>query len=577
MKTRFVLLLVLLLPAWAGASGVRATLDRSQVQLGETVTLNLSIDGGGNVGTPDLSPLAKDFDVLGSSSNSSISIVNGKRSARFTIGIALRPKHAGELEVPALAVAGGHTDPLKLEVTPPDPNAAGGGKDVFVEASVEPGRGYVGQQLLYTVRLYYAVNLERGSLDDPQLSGVDVRKLGKDVDYSAERGGRAYHVLERRYALVPRRAGTLVMPSLQFQGVAENASSPLDPGDFFGQSGLFGNGTTVTAASPTVTLHVQAPPSGWGSGAWLPARQLSLALDGLPAGGELRVGQPLNLHMSVQASGLPAETLPEPSLPALNGATVYPDRPVDTTTDDGKWLQGKRERTFAIVPQRAGALTIPATTLKWFNVQSGKTELASIPASTFTVLPAIGAAPAAPASTAPAPAAAASVAPMAGSTAPAAPATPDGAARWWRRIALASLGLWLLSMLGWWIWRRRRAAAPARPAAVTPSPDTSALRAAFLAAAGAGDAAVQARTLLAWARAERPGLQNLGALSAALASEPQRAAIAALQRRRYAGAPASAGDTGLRAAFERGFAWHGGRPHHDDSPLPPLYPFDLSK
>lgn len=573
MKARLILLLIaLLLPAWAGASGVRATLDRSQVQLGETVTLNLSIDGGGSIGTPDLAPLAKDFDVLGSSSNSSISIVNGKRSAQFTIGIALRPKHAGELEVPSLAVAGGRTDPLKLEVTPPDPNAAAGnGKDVFVEASAEPGRGYVGQQLLYTVRLYYGVNLDRGSLDDPQLPGVDVRKLGKDIDYGAERGGRAYHVLERRYALVPRRAGTLVMPSLQFQGVAENASSPLDPGDFFGQSGLFGNGTTVTAASPAVTLQVQAPPSDWGSGAWLPARQLSLALDGLPANGELRVGQPLNLHMSVQASGLPAEALPEPSLPALKGATVYPDRPVDATADDGKWLQGKRERTFAIVPQRAGTLTIPATTLKWFNVQSGKAELARIPASTLTVLPAIGAAPASAAS---APAAATSVAPTAGTAGPVAAAAPDGSARWWRRAALASLGLWLLSMLGWWAWRRRQAAAPARPAAVAP-PDTRALREAFLVAARTDDAADQARTLLAWARAERPDLQNLGALSAALASEPQRAAIAALQRRRYAEAPAGADGAGLRAAFECGFAWRGERPHDDDSPLPPLYPFDL--
>jgi hypothetical protein len=106
-------------------------------------------------------------------------------------------------------------------------------------------------------------------------------------------------------------------------------------------------------------------------------------------------------------------------------------------------------------------------------------------------------------------------------------------------------------------------------------PDTRALREAFLAAARAGDAADQARALLAWARAERPDLQNLGALSAALASEPQRAAIAALQRRRYAEATAGADGAGLRAAFERGFAWRGERPHDDDSPLPPLYPFDL--
>lgn len=572
------LLLALLLPAWACASGVRATLDRSRVQLGETVTLNLSVDGNGNIDMPDLSPLAKDFQVLGSSTNSSISIVNGSRSAQFTIGIALRPKHVGQLKVPSLAVAGGHTSPLLLTVTPPDPNAAANsGKDVFVEASVEPDHGYVGQQLVYTVRLYYDVNLS-GSLDEPQLAGVDVHKLGKSLNYDAERGGRQYHVLERRYALVPHHAGTLEIPSLQFQGTADDPSNPMDPGNFFGQNGLFGGGTSVSAASPAVSLHVQAPPADWGSSSWLPARQLTLTLDGLPANGELHVGQPLNLHMSVQASGLPADVLPEPSLPALSGATVYPDRPVDSTSDDGKWMHGKRERAFAVVPQRAGTLTIPATTLKWFNVQSGQAETASIPARSFTVLPATagtsGAAPAVSTSTAAAPT------PASAASAPtsAVAASSHGHVRWWRWIALASLLLWLLSMLGWWWYRRHRGAAKGAVTRVEPvmptPPAARALREAFMQAARGDDASVQAHALLAWARVERPDLRNLGELSAALSSSSQRAAIAAIQQRQYGGTPAGEG-VDLAATFARGFAWRNDTAGGDDSPLPPLYPFDL--
>lgn len=573
------LLLALLLPAWACASGVRATLDRSKVQLGETVTLNLSVDGNGNIGMPDLSPLTKDFRVLGSSSNSSISIVNGQRSAQFTIGIALRPLHVGQLTVPSLAVAGGHTAPLLLTVTPPDPGAAANsGKDVFVEASVEPDHGYVGQQLVYTVRLFYDVNLS-GSLDEPQLAGMEVHKLGKGSNYDAERGGRQYHVLERRYALVPQHAGTLQIPSLQFQGTADNPSDPMDPGNFFGQNGLFGGGTSVSAASPAVTLHVQAPPSNWGSSSWLPARQLTLTLDGLPASDELHVGQALNLHMSVQANGLPADVLPEPSLPALNGATVYPDRPVDSTSDDGKWLHGKRERAFAVVPQQAGTLTIPATTLKWFNVQSGQTETASIPAHSFTVLPAaaaIGAVPAASASTAAAPAPASAASAPASAVA----ASSHGHVKWWRWIALASLLLWLLSMLGWWWFRRHRGAtkvAPARVEPVMPAPPAArALREAFMQAARGDDASIQAHALLAWARVERPNLRNLGELSAALASKEQQVAIAAIQQRQYGGASAGEG-TDLTTTFARGFAWRNDAGGAGDSPLPPLYPFDLGQ
>lgn len=593
MKARcMILLLACLLPALACASGVRASLDRNQVQLGDTVTLNLTVDGGDNVAMPDLGPLARDFDVLGTSSSSSLNIVNGKRSASFTIGIALRPKRVGKLVVPSLTVDGSRTEPLMLDVTPPSPSVAANlGKHVFLEASVEPNHGYVGQQLLYTVRLYYDEDLS-GSLDQPQLDGVDVRKLGDDIDYDTERGGHMYHVIERRYALIPHRAGTLTVPPLQFQGMADDPMNPFDPGNFFGSANPFGSlnpfgqgnpfggsgsgGGAVSAAAPAVTLHVAPQPSSWGADAWLPARQLSLSLDGLPADGQVRVGQPLNLHMTVEASGLAADALPEPSLPTLDGAAVYPDRSVDSTDDSGKWLDGKRERAFAIVPQRAGTLVIPATTLKWFNVQSGRTEQARIPASTLTVLPAIGAG--------------SSGTPTAGASASLSSAsTPAAAASsttlhastpmvWWRWIALGSLALCaLLILFAAWLWRHQRVAVPP-PAPAAPvgseAPSGKSLRDAFLASTRSDDVAAQARHLLAWARVEWPALQNLGELSAALASDAQRAAIAWLQRRQYAGVAARDG-IDLHAAFAKGFAWRTANDGDDDAPLPPLYPFDL--
>lgn len=107
-----------------------------------------------------------------------------------------------------------------------------------------------------------------------------------------------------------------------------------------------------------------------------------------------------------------------------------------------------------------------------------------------------------------------------------------------------------------------------------PQTSTRALREAFLATARNGDTMAQARCLLAWARAERPALQNLGELAVALASDAQRNAIAALQRKQYAGATESAG-MDLHAAFAKGFEWRGESADRDDSPLPPLYPFKL--
>ncbi|MBP1473854.1 protein BatD [Frateuria sp. MAH-13] len=552
--------LLALLPVLAHAAQVQASLDRSQVQLGETVTLNLRVEGGGLAQAPDLSALASDFDVLGRSSNTSVSIVNGQRNMQFTIGIALRPKHAGQLTIPSLDFAGGRTQPLTLTVTPPDPRAAANsGKAVFLETSAQPTTVRVGQQLLFTVRLYFAGSLSSGSLEDPRLPGIDARRLGDDLDYDVVRGGRAYHVIERRYALIPQHAGTIDIPPLQFQG---ELIDPTDPDSFFAM------GTPATAASPAVSIDVQPVPAQWGSSAWLPARALSLTLEGIPADGKARVGQPLDLAMTLQATGLPYEALPALSLPDLKGATVYPDKPVTGTRNDGQWLIGRRQQNFAIVPSQAGALTLPAITLKWWNVQSGQAEEARIAAQTLTVLPAAGGT-AAPAASEPAPASSA--------PAPVAVATPatagSGSTPAWRVLVLIAVALLLLggALAVAWIWRRRVRSGAGASGTATPS--HRALRLAFLAAARGGDVAAQSHALLAWARAERPGLTGLGALAEALASAAQREAIEALQRRRFA-ADAGGPAPDLASAFRQGFQWRE-PPSGEEPPLPPLYPFKL--
>ena len=556
---------LLLTPTGVQATDVQATLDRSTVQLGDTVTLNLQIEGAsGGISMPDLQVLQQDFTILGTSQNRSISVVNGRASATLAIGVALRPKHVGTLEIPALSVGGSRTAPLQLVVNAPNPGvAAATQQNVFMQAQVTPAQGYVGEQFSYVVRLYYAVNINSGALSAPSVQGIDVRKLGDDLNYDTNRGGRDYHVLERRYALTPQRAGHIEVPAATFQG---ESADPMDPNSFFGSS------SPISASAPAVSIDAEAAPAAWGSADWLPARELSLSLEGWPgAQGQLRVGQPLDLTMTLRATGLPAEALPALSLPTVTGATVYPGKADQSTHPDGQWLLGQRRRAFAIIPEQAGTLTIPATTVKWWNVLANRMEVARIPLHQVTVLPALGAngalPPSAP-STAASPAAGASH----GAAAPAVQYFP------WRWIAGGSIGLWLASALAWWWQRRRRekartSDAPPTEAAATPSVRQSRLR--FLAAARDVDSTEQSHSLLAWARTDRPAIRSLGDLLEALDDPSQRSAIAELQRRAYAAGSAPGESTDLARAFKHGFLWKIPASTEDDSSLPPLYPFKL--
>ncbi|MBB6241327.1 BatD family protein [Rhodanobacter sp. MP1X3] len=555
------LLSLMLIPAFVHAGDVQATLDRTSVSLGETVTLNLRIQGdASNLAMPDLGVLGSDFDMLGTSQNSSVSVVNGAATSELTLGVVLRPRHTGTLQIPSLVIAGSRTAPLQLEVTVADASDnVAAHRDVFMESQVEPNQGYVGQQLSYVVRLFFATTISDGSLEAPQLNGIQFNKIGDDTNYSVERGGRQYHVLERRYALIPQHAGRVEIPALNFQGVAID---PADPDSFFGAR------KPVSASAPAVTIDIKPTPADWGGTAWLPARQIGLKLDGLPdAQTPVRVGQPLNLTMNLQATGLPVEALPALSMPPLDGATAYPDKPTTTSRNDGPWIVGQRQQAFAIVPNRAGTLTIPATTLKWWNVLADRMEVAQIPAHSFSVLPASGGSDVHTANPATAATAASAVAPVTWANAPTTP---------WRWIAIGSIALWLLSVMAWLIWRRYQRERPAS-VAIPNAPNASARerQQAFLVAARGSNTSEQVRSLLAWARIERPAIQHLGDLAALLGDEQQRTAIASLQQRHYASASMSGSDAPLAEVFKRGFIWCVADKGDEGSDLPPLYPFKL--
>jgi hypothetical protein len=545
--------------AHAQATAPVASLDRARVGNGETVTLNIEV-GDDDLGNPDLSPLGVDFIVLGTSTNHTLSIVNGKREAHTILGVTMRPKHEGQLTVPSLSIGNQATQPLPLTVEATSSSSAdAANQPIVLEGKVDPAQGYVGQQFDYTLRLYFAVNLADGQLGDPSAEGAEIRRLGSDANYQSVRGGRRFNVVERHYAIIPQHPGTLQIKPPAFQGTA------VDPTDV---NSFFGAGQPVNAVAQPEHVEVKARPSSAPDGAWLPARSLTLSLTGFPADGKARVGQPITLGMRLDATGLPFEALPALSLPKLDGADVYPDKAVTGSSTNGPWITGRREQGFAVVPTRTGTLHIPETTLHWWNVTTDKAETATIPARDIAVGPGTGVqavVPATSASVAAAPATA--TAPPVATTVTLQAGTP------WRLIAAAVAALWLLTVGAWILWakRRRGGAATVPPPMPGEATRQGPAREHFSQAVERGDLVRAEHALLAWARQTRPGLRNLGDLSAALRPGRQPEAIDALQRARFSNGSADAAD--LRAAFKNGFDWRPVEgPGGTGGGLPPLYP-----
>ena len=154
------LVLALAIPSLAMAQSVApvASLDRSTIGLGETVTLNIEV-GDQSADEPDLSPLSADFTILGTSTNHSLSIVNGRREAHTILGVALRPRREGHLTIPALRIGGQQTQPVSLEVaTSSDNNASAADRPVVLLGWGE-GHGYLDPNTAPELRCFEDLDL----------------------------------------------------------------------------------------------------------------------------------------------------------------------------------------------------------------------------------------------------------------------------------------------------------------------------------------------------------------------------------------------------------------------------------
>lgn len=518
------LAVLLLVGAGSAAATVRAWFDRGSVGMGETVTLNVE---SADASEPDFSALEKDFRIAGRSTNSQVQIINGAMARTNLWAVALEPLHEGVINVPPIPVGSDQTAPLSLTVQPMARGSAANGDDVFLEVEVDTTSPYVQQQVAYTVRLFYAVSLLEGNLDDPSGDGLQVRRVGEDVNYSRQIGARRYNVVERRYAISAERSGEVSIRGVTFRGRVAGAGR---------LNSFFNQGAPLTTGSEAIVLDVRAAPAGAPT-PWVPAQSLRLTDDAARLPAQAKVGDVLELTLSVEANGVAAEQIPGLELPPIAGAEVYPDQETRETRDvDGRSV-GRRVRKFAIVPQRAGTLELPERSVSWWNLTTDQAQRSTLPARTLEIVPgAVGTAPATVVlddETHVTPALDVS-------------ATPPSHSHLWQILAIFFAAAWLVT-LALWGWRARAVAATSTaPAAVRAEP-VSMWRPALAHALVQGDLGAARRALLRL----RPDLGDLGALAAQLQDRAQRDAVQSLDRVLYRG---DAGDglvERLRTAFAK--------------------------
>ncbi|MDN6318752.1 MAG: BatD family protein [Marinobacter sp.] len=491
-------LMILWLPAFAGE--LTAEPDKTRLYEGDVLTLTVKgstkIDISlsnifdfdiSSLPAPDIEKVSPDFDILARNQRYSIRTINGDMVGEITWTYQLSPKSTGKLTIPALTFQNAVSKPLTIDVvdgTPPDQAAEN--RDSFIELTADKADVYVQEQLILTVRLFFRGNLIRGELSDPQHPNALIETLGKQKESSRMRDGVRYRVVERRYALFPQKPGTLNLPAIRFEGQARGADGSLK---------------FLRDSAELFEVHVKDVPAEFSGSTWLPATDLTLAEAGMPPALNLSTGDNLTRTLSLQATGLPSETLPPLPDSVPDGLRIYPESPQRDTSSGPNGITSTLTQTRALVPVSPGKLTLPAIRIPWWDTESNSEKVALIPAQTLNVASAgenNGAVPAA------GPADNQSTPPETGNKERTFNATGNtGGNHFWQWISLALAGIWILTMLAWWRTRRMTQQSPANTEPPSPGNEQAAFEK-LLNAAKKGHAATSG-LFISWAGMRLPG------------------------------------------------------------------------
>lgn len=369
------------------AAELSATVDRDKLYETDSLTLIVRFSGQLNQNGPDFSQLTQQFDILGNNRSNQYRSFNGQIESFTEWQLVLAPKKTGKLLIPSFQVQGAYSDAIEIEIL--KASNAGGNKnaDVFLEAELEKPQIYVQEQVLLTVRLHTAVNLQGFDKQDLIVDNTRVEVVAEH-QYRRQVNGRAYIVLEVVYALFPQTSGHITVPSTTWTITRSSRShNQYDP---------FNTGRRNIQRLRTGEHHIHVlpkPDSYPDSAAWLPATNITLEQNWNNGSTQFRVGEPQTRTITINAQGLTSAQLPPLEQTSIDGIKRYPDQPKleDQTASSG--VTGIRIESEAIVPTQSGEVTLPAMHIQWWDTVNKKVMKASLPEKTIFVLPAEGSTP----------------------------------------------------------------------------------------------------------------------------------------------------------------------------------------
>ena len=227
------------------------------------------------------------------------------------------------------------------------------GEPLFVRASVDNDRPYLGQQITYTFKVYQssglAVSSARVRYKPPGFAGFWNSQPVEQDKYSETIDSGEHQVIELRTLLFPSVVGSVA----------------IDPAGLAVSTGS--SGAQILLESLPVAVEVRSLPAGSPAGFTGAVGRFEISAEADAAEGQ--VNEPVQITVTVSGEGN-IGALPDPSWPEFAGWRVIAS-PADASTQVvAGQVTGNRTFRLILVPERAGELTIPEIGFAHFDPYS---------------------------------------------------------------------------------------------------------------------------------------------------------------------------------------------------------------
>lgn len=401
MRSRFkpylLLALLFFVLSSAFAAGFNATVEDNKINYGESVQLKLMLDDAKATGHIDLSPLAKDFTIYNQQQFSTYSNTNGHVRAESGWNVTLMPKKIGEFTIPSLDIETDRgllkSNEIQITVQQVKPGANGGKDSIGISlvSTVNKTKVFVNEPVIYTLKIISYKPIANVVLDDIKSNDAIIEKIGEPKQYDQTHGGVRAHIIEIRYAVTALKAGVATIAPANMHGELQVPTQAQRTQRF----GMFNNFfmdnmfelKPFSLQSEAITIDV-LPPAAKATN-WLPLNSLTLS-QSWDNGQEVKVGDTITRKVKIVAKGAFAKQLPtvKDYMPQ-NGVKIYANKPTFTENFDSNsdTIVGIREEEYSIVPQEDGVITFPEIQIKWWNLNTKKLEVSTLPAKTVQIMP----------------------------------------------------------------------------------------------------------------------------------------------------------------------------------------------